>query len=175
MATVRDAEPADAAAVAEIGRVAVPRQYDGLIPPATFSSYVRQGFSDLAIEKSIRAYATDSTAHFLVVEEGGRILGFLQYDESGMEPELHRIYLDPREVGQGLGTMLMEGLHERLGLGVTYILLVVDGNEGAIRFYERLGLTVERNMMGIPYYSSAGITFPEGAGDFVCLVMRYQG
>jgi GNAT superfamily N-acetyltransferase len=48
----------------------------------------------------------------------------------------------PGERGAGVGTALMAAVHEVVReLGIDELMLyVMDGNDGATRFYERLGL-----------------------------------
>jgi hypothetical protein len=95
MTRVRAAVPADAAAVAAVGRVAFTRQYEGLVDPANYTWAASEWYSDDAIEESIRQCERDFGAHFLVAERDCVIAGFLHYDDAGPQPELHRIYLAP--------------------------------------------------------------------------------
>ena len=174
MTQIRDATPADAGAIAAVGRTAFVRQYEGLVDPANYESAVRLWYADEAVERSIRQCQSDPAALFIVAERDGTILGFLHYDETGPQPELHRIYVAADERGSGIGGMLITALHERLLPGATYVLAVVEGNNDAVRFYERHGLTVQGRVGGHGYYrETGGIVFPDGAEDFGLVVMRY--
>jgi ribosomal protein S18 acetylase RimI-like enzyme len=174
MTRVRAAVPADAAAVAAVGRVAFTRQYEGLVDPANYTWAASEWYSDDAIEESIRQCERDFGAHFLVAERDGVIAGFLHYDDAGPQPELHRIYLAPEEQGQGIGGLLMDALHARLSPAADYILVVAEANHGAVRFYRSHGLREDRCVSAHRYYrDTAGIVFPAGARDFGCIVMRY--
>ena len=64
-------------------------------------------------------------------------------------------------------------LHGRLQ-PETYILLVVKGNDRAVRFYERHGLTQEAVLDGVDHYTHAGVSFPLNPKAFEMIVMRYR-
>ena len=54
-----------------------------------------------------------------------------------------------------------------------YMLLVVEGNDSAFRFYERSGLQVEALVDGLSYYAERmGIRFPPGMRPFKLVLMR---
>jgi ribosomal protein S18 acetylase RimI-like enzyme len=174
MTRVRAAVASDASAVAAVGSVAFTRQYEGLVDPANYTWAVRQWYSDEAVEESIKASAADPTAWFLIAERDGELLGFLQYDETGPQPELHRIYVAPSAQGSGVGGSLMNALHKQLAAAAGYVLVVVEGNQDAVRFYQRHGLREEARVDAHSYYrTTAGIVFPTGAKDFRCILMRF--
>lgn len=129
MTRVRAAVAADANAIGLVGRVAFIRQYEGLVDPANYTWAARQWYSDQAVLDSIEQGAKDPAACFLVAERDRQIVGFLQYDEAGPEPELHRIYVASDVQGSGIGRELMNALHARLRPTATYVLVVVEGNE----------------------------------------------
>ena len=171
---MRDALPADAGAIAAVGRVAFTQQYEGLVDPANYTWAARQWYSDEAIEAAVEQAAEDPTAQFLVAEHDGAIVGLLQYAERGPEPELHRIYVAREARGTGVGALLMLELHARLVPAREYVLVVVEGNSSAIRFYRRHGLRQEATVSAHEYYRhTAGIVFPEQAQDFRCAFMRH--
>lgn len=172
---VRDAGRGDARAIAAIGRIAFAQQYEGLVDPANYTWAARRWYSDEAIQRAVDEAAGNPTTHFLVAEREGSTLGFLEYDERGPEPELRRIYVASQARGRGAGTALMRALHARLAPAAQYVLVVVDGNRAAIRFYLRHGLQEERLVSGHEYYrQTAGVMFPAEAEDFRCVLMRYR-
>jgi ribosomal protein S18 acetylase RimI-like enzyme len=170
---LRDASPEDAAAIAAIGMEAVPAQYAGLIDPAVIAAAVSQTYAPSAIADCIERCRVAEDASFLVAERSNHVVGFLHFDAFGPEPELHRLYLDHRHRGAGVGSMLMDGLHERVPADLAYMLLVVAGNDGAVRFYRRHGLRIERTVDGLEYYSERmGVVFPTDAPPVRLILMR---
>lgn len=65
----------------------------------------------------------------LVAEHGGRIIGFVAFDDV----ELHALYVLPNYQGQGTGRRLLEAA------GAVARLWVLEENNAARRFYERCG------------------------------------
>ena len=111
---VRDAVGTDADAIAAIGSEAMPAQYAGLVDPAAVAAVVSQAYEPSAVTECIDRCQRASDALFLVAERSGQVVGFLHFDSFGPEPELHRLYLEHRHRGAGIGTLLMNGLHARL-------------------------------------------------------------
>lgn len=173
MLAVRDATLADAEAISRIGRTAMPVQFEGLVDAVVVDAVATQTYEPAAVAECISRCTEASDAVFLVGELNGTVVGYLHYDSFGDEPELHRIYIDQRFRSQGVGAALVETLHERLQPD-TYILLVVKGNDGAVRFYERHGLTQENLLDGIRHYEDAGVSFPPNPKPFRLVVMRYR-
>jgi ribosomal protein S18 acetylase RimI-like enzyme len=170
---LRDASPSDASAIAAIGTAAMPAQYAGLIDPEVIAAAVDQAYAPSAVADCIERCSAAEDASFLVAEWSDHVVGFLHFDAFGPEPELHRLYLDREHRGAGIGSMLMEGLHERVPADLAYMLLVVAGNDGAVRFYRRHGLHVERTVDGLEYYSERmGVVFPSGAPPVRLILMR---
>src|SRR5437764_10817116 len=104
--------------------------------PATIEAVVRDTYSPVAVADAIRR-CSGSPAVFLIAELEASVVGFLDFDSEGPEPELHRLYVDPEVTARGIGGALLRCLHERLGSAASYILLVLAANERAVRFYER--------------------------------------
>jgi len=89
--------------------------------------------------------------HLLLAEEGGRVLGYAMVSEVGGQAtlttadrvaELESLSVAEDERGRGVGRALMDAAYDVIReLGATEIMLyVLDGNDGAMRFYERYGL-----------------------------------
>ncbi len=170
---IRNASEADAQAISVIGKKAMPAQYAGLVDPAATEVAVEQSYAPSAVAECITRCHEATDALFIVAERTGRVIGYLHFDSFGPEPELHRLYLDDGQRGGGVGTLLMDALHARIGNGVDYMLLVVEGNEGAVRFYERSGLHVEAHVDGLSYYAERmAILFPPGMQPFRLVLMR---
>ena len=170
---VRDAYGSDADAIAAIGAEAMPAQYAGLVDPAALDAVVRQTYAPSAVGECIEHCQGASDAYFLVAERSGHVVGFLHFDSFGPEPELHRLYLEHRHREAGIGTLLMNELHARLPAECAYMLLVVAGNDRAVRFYERHGLLVSRIVDGLVYYGDRmGVLFPPGTRPVGLVLMR---
>jgi ribosomal protein S18 acetylase RimI-like enzyme len=172
---VRDAGPADAAAVAEIGKVAVPATYEDLITDASvMKAIVDQSYNLDALRDCIARCARNDDAHFLVAERNGRLVGFLHYDCEGPQPELHRIYIDPQQKRQGIGSALIRELHRHLPPGSSYILMVVAANRPALSFYEHHGFVEAARVDGVAYmHKNMGVGFPPGMPEVPALILRF--
>ena len=89
--------------------------------------------------------------HLLLAEDGGRVLGYAMVSATGGQTtlatgdrmaELETLSVADGERGQGVGRALMDAAYTVMReLGIAEVMLyVLDGNDGAVRFYERLGL-----------------------------------
>lgn len=166
---------ADAAAIAEIGRVAFPPTYAGSLEPAVIETVVAALYTDDAVAATVAESAADPHSRFFVVQRDGRVAGFLHYDERGSEPELHRIYLHPDAIGIGAGSTLMYALHDSLPANARYVLLVAAANISAIGFYRRHGLTVRDSVDGVDYYRRVmGVDISSDAAPYPAYVMARQ-
>lgn len=169
----REATVEDAEAVSRIGRTAMPVQFAGLVDSVVVEAVATQTYEPSAVARCIAECNDAEDAAFLVAEVDGAVVGYLHFDCFGAEPELHRIYIDERFRSQGVGAALVAELHRQLQ-PETYILLVVKGNDGAVRFYERHGLTQEDVLDGVSHYVAAGVRFPPDPKPFQLVVMRYR-
>ncbi len=172
---VRDAVAGDGPAVAAIGKVAVPETYKALIPEeSVMEAIVEQSYALDALGGCITRCAIAEDAHFLVAEGRGQISGFLHYDSEGPAPELHRIYVDPAQKRQGIGSALLEELHRRLPPQTSYVLMVVAANRPAVSFYERHGFIEAARVDGVAYmHSHMGVEFPPGTPEVPALILRF--
>ncbi len=89
--------------------------------------------------------------HLLLAEEDGRVIGYAMVSETAGQitlatgermAELETLSVADGERGQGVGRALMDAAYAVMReLGVSEVILyVLEGNDGAVRFYERLGL-----------------------------------
>ncbi|MCA1699849.1 MAG: GNAT family N-acetyltransferase [Actinobacteria bacterium] len=171
--SVRDATPADARAIARVGRVAFPRAHAGILDEGTICAVVEQAYAAPALRRCIEGCAKDRDAQFLVAQRQGEVVGYLYFDTVGGGPELHQIYVDPRLTGTGIGATLIGELHRRLSPGSSYILMVAAANHGALRFYARHGFVEEARVDGREFYREhMGVKFSEGGPPVPALVLR---
>lgn len=133
---IREARPADAAAVAAIWN---PLIRDTAV---TFTTVEK---TPEALADAIARSAAEGRA-FLVTEEGGEMLGFATYfrfrDGPGYARTMeHSVILAPGARGRGLGRVLMAALEDRArAAGVHALVAAVSGeNPAAVAFHEALG------------------------------------
>jgi ribosomal protein S18 acetylase RimI-like enzyme len=140
---IRDAVIADAPLVAELHTAVWHETYRDLAPPEA-----RQVL-DLAFRQSrwadmLRTPASEALT--LVDDTNGVVRGFVHAEPSSSplfqgRPEIKLLYVASAFHGHGLGKALVRAMSQRLaeqgskGFG----LCVVEGNDQAIAFYERLG------------------------------------
>jgi ribosomal protein S18 acetylase RimI-like enzyme len=89
--------------------------------------------------------------HLLLAEDAMRAVGYAVVSETGSQAtletgarmaELESLSVLPRSRGAGVGSALMAAVYELVReLGIDELMLyVMDGNEGAMRFYEHYGM-----------------------------------
>jgi ribosomal protein S18 acetylase RimI-like enzyme len=94
----------------------------------------------------------DPDAFVLIAESDGGPVGYAMVQLRGPEEtwatgdrvaELETLAVLPEHRGKGIGSALVERMHEELRrLGVDhFVVSVIASNADAVRFYERLGLT----------------------------------
>ncbi len=136
MLMFRSIQPQDDTAVAAIIRQVMPEfGADG------------PGFAlhDPEVDHMSAAYAIPGAAYFVVVDEGGKVVGgagvaALDGGEAGV-CELRKMYFLPEARGKGLGeTLLRHGLTVAESLGYrTCYLETLTGMDQAIRLYTKVG------------------------------------
>jgi GNAT superfamily N-acetyltransferase len=126
------------------------RERHGEIGPAWIGP-TRERAESWARRRADYARWLDEDALVLVARDGGRAVGyaFATLDESdsstwlleGRTAELESLAVLPEARGAGVGAALLAAVREQLrALGVRRIdLTVVEGNDDAMRFYEREG------------------------------------
>ena len=98
-----------------------------------------------------RALLDSGRGHLRLAQEGERVIGYAVVSEIGGQAalvtgarmaELESLSVLPGERGAGVGRALMAAVHELVrGLGIEELMLyVMDGNDEAMRFYERFGM-----------------------------------
>ncbi len=98
-----------------------------------------------------RALLDEARAHLLVAREGARVVGYALVAAIGGQTslttgqrmaEIETLSVLPDRRGAGVGAALMDAVYERLRRDDIdeLMLYVMDGNDGAARFYERRGM-----------------------------------
>jgi GNAT superfamily N-acetyltransferase len=145
---VRTAEAVDAEAIAKVQVESWRAAYRGLMPDELLDGLDTANRA-AAIWRQVCNGAGWAT---LVVEDGGAVLGFCHVCpardadlNSRVTAELTAIYVDPIVWGRGCGRLLCErAVAEARQRGATSMALwVLEGNDAARGFYERLGFLAD--------------------------------
>ncbi|HZF92271.1 GNAT family N-acetyltransferase [Streptomyces sp.] len=141
---VRHARPADLPRVAELARLHA--EYERAAPPAP----------DLAGRLGTLLFGTPAPRLRCLVAEapGGEVVGYatcvaeLSTWDGREYLHLDCLFLVPAHRGQGLGALLMDAVTaEARALGLAEVQWQTPGwNEGAVRFYERLGARAQEKV-----------------------------
>jgi ribosomal protein S18 acetylase RimI-like enzyme len=143
---LRLATPADAAALARLGRESFVTKFGHIYSPEDLSGYLEEAHSEAA---RLAELARDDVA-ICLAETGEALAGYCKLSLACGWPalargrraiELKQLYTDPALTGQGVGTLLMDwALAEARRRGADEIQLSVwSENPGAQRFYARHG------------------------------------
>jgi ribosomal protein S18 acetylase RimI-like enzyme len=143
MLSVRDANPADAVAVARVHVRSWQVAYRRLLPDEQLDGLRAE---DRAARYVFDAVDAAAPATMLAVDGCGEVCGFATTgpardgDAAGLG-ELLALYVDPGRWGQGAGRLLIGHARERLAAEGfrEAVLWVLVGNERAQRFYARDG------------------------------------
>jgi len=140
---IRDAVIADAHLVAELHTAVWHETYQDLAPPEARQS-LDLAFRQRRWADMLAAPSKDSVT--LVDDAGGSLRGFVHAEPSSSplfegKPEIKLLYVASAFQGQGVGRALVRAMSQRLAQqgGSGFGLCVVEGNDQAIAFYERLG------------------------------------
>lgn len=145
---VRDAQLADAPAIASIHVSCWRHAYRGIVPQSLLDSLdVARREAQWTRVLGEDGQAPERGATLVSVNAAGAVTGFAQTgvpqdgSDDGATGELYAIYLDPAVIGTGVGRQLLAAATDRLRLaGFTRARLdVLPGNERAIRVYEAAG------------------------------------
>ncbi|WP_083971886.1 GNAT family N-acetyltransferase [Actinoplanes awajinensis] len=140
-AEARSATGEEATRIAEICVSSYQAAYQELLPPGYIERTVAKYFGEARVTRQVRA-ALPGWFGYQVAEEGGRLVGV---SGGGLTApgvgELHLIYLDPRERGRGLGTLLLDRVTEmiRSSGGTQMWVSVFLGDAAGIGFYRSRG------------------------------------
>lgn len=161
---LRDATVADAHAIAEIHVAGWRFAYKGLIADehlAAITVEQRRGFWKGAMSRP-------GAWQIALAQDASGIVGFCSYGptrdaDARRDAEIYAIYVDPEKCRRGVGRALCEhALREAARREHAAISLwVLKGNEGACRFYERLGFAPDGAERIEPRPPAPGVSLPE--------------
>jgi diamine N-acetyltransferase len=94
---------------------------------------------------ALREQMLEDKHSFLVVEEEEEPIGFASWSRSSADGvyKLHKLYVMPDRQGKGLGKAILDYIIDDIApAGATVLLLNVNRNNKARRFYEKIGFAV---------------------------------
>jgi GNAT superfamily N-acetyltransferase len=142
--TIRPGTVADAAAVAELGRVVVPATY-APISAAEAARTLETWWTEEALGGSL-----GTLPHWVAEEPTGRIVGVANLGSRAERRVMWKLYVHPDHQGTGLGRGLLERVVEEAGdepLWLSY----VDGNARAASFYAARGFVEQERVPDPPF------------------------
>lgn len=141
---IRPTTVEDAEALTDLHLDAWEEAYTGLIPADVLAA--RRADRDVRVERWREIVAGGENLQRVAVDERGRLLGFATVGAGRDEPEpglpqreLMALYVRAEVYGAGVGHALLAAA---LGPDPAY-LWVLDGNDRAIRFYQRQGFAFD--------------------------------
>jgi ribosomal protein S18 acetylase RimI-like enzyme len=145
---LRPATPADAPALAELGRASFCAAFEHLYRPEDLATFLQQAYSPDKVAGEI----ADPRLLHRVAEDapGSGLTGFIKlrvpseyaaHSDAANPLALGQLYTDPARTGEGIGAALMEWAlpHARAEGHDAVQLSVWSENYGAQRFYQRYG------------------------------------
>ena len=144
----RDATPADAIALADLGRRSFVAKFGTLYTPRDLTNFLADAYDESRLAGDI----ANPLVRVRLAEQDGALMGYCKLvlacgwpDHVRVPPEkvieLKQLYTDPAATGQGIGGQLMEwaiATGRSCGAGEMQI-SVWSGNDGGQRFYARYG------------------------------------
>ena len=144
--SIREATRADARAIAEIHVAAWRAAYRGHMP----DEYLAALSIEQRHDRWLKAISSAGPAKVAVAQLGGEIAGFCSFGPTrdaapGDIAEIYSLNVHPERWRHGAGRLLCEhAFREAAAREHTAITLwVLKGNDGARRFYERLGYSLD--------------------------------
>lgn len=137
---IRNAEPRDAAEIADVHHDAWHGAYAGIIPHRALTSMINRRGRDWW------ANAVRRAASIIVIEVGGKVAGYATLGrnrarELRQQGEIYELYLRPEFQGIGLGSRLFAAARRRLSERGLRGLVVwaLEDNANALSFYAGAG------------------------------------
>jgi diamine N-acetyltransferase len=141
--TIRAADASDVPALSDLARRTWSEAFGGGVRPEDEAAEVEE-------TRSVSYFAAAlSEKTILVAEEGGALLGYVQFGDVAIpevdvrpgDQALQRLYVEAALQGRGVGRKLMEAAlqHPRLAEASRIFVQVWDRNERAVGLYESFG------------------------------------
>lgn len=142
---VRPATLDDVQVVRDIARETWHAAYDDVVGAGAVDRQVDEWYAPDVVEE----WVTREKGHYLVAEQDGTVLGYAAGGPSEDGPGdgvVTAIYVRPDHWGEGVGSALLETLHDRLrddGCSSVWLAVIADNDVGR-SFYEAHGYEVDR-------------------------------
>lgn len=144
---IREASTADILLIRSLAFATWPVAYKEMISPEQIAYMLELMYS----EASLREQISEKGHRFLIAEQDGRSIGFASHEPHHLgatRTRLHKLYVLPDVQGSGAGGMLLETVMEAgKAAGDRAIDLTVNKRNKALRFYQRRGFVIERDMV----------------------------
>ena len=148
MTAVRPAMPGDESTIIELGKTLLPAAHIGSLATDDMNIFVDNTFNYPRISQEL----TDPNVRYGLVEDGRSPIGMVKMSRGlppaanlGRRPvELSRLYVQPKWIGKGAGSRLMQWTLNQMamqGFDICW-LLVWTGNVNAQNFYQRWGFSI---------------------------------
>lgn len=128
---IREAEADDVPALADLAARTWLDAFGATVSPENATAETAEGRS----EERFRRVLAERT--ILVAEDGGALVGYVEFDDG----ELNRLYVETALQRRGIGRALLDAAlaHPRLANAPRVLLQVWDENTRAVRLYESVG------------------------------------
>jgi hypothetical protein len=147
---IREIVTSDCQQISEIAKKSWLFTYKGIYEEDFILKHIQKSYTVDSLKKNILSVDEGFSKFFVLVQgDSNHILGFAQvgynaYWENGknnLPLRLFRIYLDPEELGKGLGNLLLQKVEEFVLAEEqkSYIVGVHEKNSIGLRFYEKNG------------------------------------
>lgn len=120
-----------------------PNAYSGIISQQQINYMLEMMYSPSSLQKQM----SEEGCVFLIIRENDNPVGFASYaKQNDDEYKLHKLYVLTDLHGKGLGRQLLERVIQDVkSSGAKALILQVNKNNKAIKFYERMGFSKTRD------------------------------
>ncbi len=138
---------------ADTGHIPVIQSISSRVWPRTFSPILSPGQIRYMMEwmystESLRQQLREQGHRYYLARKQNEFVGYLSVEHrygNTDRTKVHKIYVLPEVQGTGCGRFLLESAEELAQKeGDSFLSLNVNRNNPAVRFYEKLGFTVEK-------------------------------
>lgn len=141
LTTIRKATIADIPTIRELATIAFPHTYSEILSPEQIDYMMEWMYS----EQSLHRQMTMEEHIYYIAQQDGIPVGYLSIQPEGEDAyHLQKLYILPDHQGQGWGKRMFRHATEaikELHPAPCRILLNVNRHNGALHFYQKMGMT----------------------------------